>query len=83
MENTKGENYELLNNMNKNKIRFKMWASLAELGGLGLRSRPRSEEKSSWEVWWSERPPGGAGPLTFPLASSAESGFVKERAKQF
>jgi hypothetical protein len=30
-------------------------ASLSELGGRGLRLRPGSE-KSSREVWWSERP---------------------------
>ncbi len=58
-------------------------ASLAGRGGLGLRTRLWSEEKSSREVWWSERLLGEAGPLTSPLASSGESGFVKERAKQF
>jgi hypothetical protein len=31
-------------------------ASLSELGGRGLLLRPWLKEKSSKEVWWSERP---------------------------
>jgi hypothetical protein len=58
-------------------------ASLAGRGGLGLCTRLWLEEKSSREVWWSERLLGGAGPLTSPLPAPASLVLLKNAPNNY
>jgi hypothetical protein len=81
---TKTRNYERTKGHTCPFLRYDNWASLSELGGQGLRLRPWLEEKSSKEVWWSERPRRSARASHIPPCQLlAESGFVKECTKQF